>query len=233
LSEPEKLSFPSIAFKAASWFWRENAYVIRDANPAKKSNLNELADGTYINFVHLTHSLTTNLQSLKERTIINDKIINELRIPTIKRGQGIPCESSDKTIGYAVPVCLLDLPKPYCGCEGQYERTSCPHGRLNNGQCRNSATIKCCVEICKTHLDLVILMDSSGSIGATDFKKEQRFVKDLVNNLEIGANQSRVSIINFNSNAQILIDFSSATSKAILNEVVDNIKYRGGTRLFY
>ena len=213
----------------AGWFWRENAYVIKDANIAKKSSLNQLADGTFLSFTHLTHSLTSNLQSLKERALINEKILAELNYPTMKRGQGVDCEMADGEIGYAVPICLLDHKRSYCGCEGKYERTSCTYGKLGNGQCRNSNTVKCCVERCSTYLDLVILMDSSGSIGSADFKKEQQFVKFLINSLEIGQNASRVSIIDFSSNARIIIKLINGTSNITLNQAVDSITYRGGS----
>ena len=53
LEEPEKVAFPSVAFKVASWFWKNNAYVIKSADKAKKSNLNELADGTFIKLFNL------------------------------------------------------------------------------------------------------------------------------------------------------------------------------------
>ena len=71
-------------------------------------------------------------------------------------------------------------------------------------------------------------MDSSGSIGSEDFKKEQQFVKSLINNLEIGENASRVSIIDFSSNARIIIKLINGISNLTLNKAVDGITYRGG-----
>ena len=232
LDKPENVAFPSVGFKVAGWFWRENAYVIKEAEKAEKSNLNELADGTFVGFTHLTHSLTTNLKSLKERALINDKILAELKHPSVKRGQGVSCNMVDGEVGYAVPICLLDHKRSYCGCEGKYEKNTCTYGKLSNGQCRNSATVKCCVEKCSTHLDLVILMDSSGSIGFKDFQKEKDFVKTLFNNLEIGTNASRVSIINFNSQPSIIINLANGISNITLNKVVDDIVYSGGNIIF-
>ena len=228
LTNPGIVAFPSVAFKVAGWFWRENAYVIKEAKEAEKSSLNELADGTFLGFTHLTHSLTTNLKSLKERALLNDKILVELKHPSIKRGQGVTCDLTSGEVGFAVPICLLDHKRPYCGCEGKYDKNTCTYGELSNGQCRNSATVKCCVEKCSSHLDLVILMDSSGSIGVNDFEKEKKFVKTLLNNLEIGINASRVSIINFNSNPSIIVNLANGTSNISLNKAVDDIVYIGG-----
>ena len=47
---PEKGAFPSNAFQLASWFWTENAYLIKGNQTSKKGNLNELVDGTFHRF---------------------------------------------------------------------------------------------------------------------------------------------------------------------------------------
>jgi predicted chitinase len=40
LSNPEKIAFPSYAFKVASWFWKENAFIITsDQKATKGSNI--------------------------------------------------------------------------------------------------------------------------------------------------------------------------------------------------
>ena len=118
IKNPEWAAFPSVAFKLASWFWNENAFIILNEKPALKGNLNTLVDGTFLNFSLLTHSLTNDLQKLKERATINDLILSELEQPTMKRGQGIECEVQGNGKGFAVPICLTDFKKPYCGCEG-------------------------------------------------------------------------------------------------------------------
>ncbi len=141
------MSFPSIAFKTAAWFWTQNAYVVKDTSPAKVTNLNEMADGTFLGFTQLTHSLTTRVKSLKERALINELILKEFsETSALKRGEGIACNLNDGTRGYAVPICLIDFRRPYCGCEGRYEIQTCPYGRTQTKECRSSSLIKCCVE---------------------------------------------------------------------------------------
>ncbi len=100
-------------------------------------SLNQLVDGTFHNFTLLTHALTNDLTKLKERA------------------KGIECKISTETeIGYAIPICLTDFKKPYCGCEGVFDMRSCPYG-LSGTKCRSSSLIKCCVEKCNKQLDLV------------------------------------------------------------------------------
>ena len=147
----------------------------------------------------------------------------------MKRGQGIACALSNKKIGYAVPICLMDFKKPYCGCEGEFEIQSCPYGRLEGtGVCRNSAMIKCCVEKCFTSLDLVIIIDESGSIGPDNYIKEKNFVKEVIQNLDIGINKTRVSIIRFNNIPDLSIKLNEGTSKNNIIELLDKMKYKQG-----
>jgi len=157
INYPELGAFPSIAFKLAAWFWTENAFIIRGNQTARKGNLNDLADGTFHSFTHLTHSLTNDLTKLKDRAVLNDKILEELNFLSMKRGQGIECTiGANKTVGFSVPICMADFKRPYCGCEGEFDVRSCPYGLLNNSnKCRSSSIIKCCIEKCNNHLDMV------------------------------------------------------------------------------
>lgn len=90
--------------------------------------------------------------------------------------------------------------------------------------------IKCCSEKkdCYTDLDLVVMMDTSGSIGPEDFKKEQNFVKELMNKLSIGQNRTKVALIEFNNKVKVILDFTNDTSAEIVNNAIDKIQYRGG-----
>ncbi len=227
-NEPDKASLPSIAFKIAAWFWRENAFVIKGTEKARKSSLNELADGTFLSFAQLTYSLSNKIKSLKDRAIINEKILSELRHTSMKRGQGVECELSDQQKGYAVPICLIDFKKPYCGCEGKYEVLTCPYGRLADKSCRNSAMIKCCVENCYSDMDLVVAIDTSGSIGDDNWKKARQFVINLIDQLKIADNATRMAVVEFNNKASILINLLNGTNSDSVKKVVNEFKYKGG-----
>ena len=221
---PEKVAFPSIAFKVASWFWTKNAYIVRNNGSLNDGNFNELADGSFLKFSLLTFSMTSSIESLKERAILNEKTLAELNYLSIKRGEGIKCQVEDD-IGYAVPICLSDFRRPYCGCDGKFQKSSCPYGYNPSGKCRNPEIIKCCVEKCTNALDLVILMDSSGSIGQSDFEKEKKFVYDLVSNLDVGFNETRIGIMTFSDTTEIITDFSKTTNKSDILNRISKIKY--------
>jgi len=206
--------------------------VIKSNDKARKSSLNELADGTFLGFAQLTYSLSNKIKSLKDRALVNEKILTELRHVSMKRGQGVSCETSDGQIGYAVPICLIDFKKPYCGCEGKYEVLTCPYGRLANGACRNSAIIKCCVENCYSDMDLVVALDTSGSIGDENWKKARQFVLSLIDKLKIGENATRMAVVEFNNRATVLINLLNGTSADRVKSVVNNFRYTGGKVVF-
>ena len=148
------------------FIWRENSYIIKSDQPAEKGDLNDLVDGTFLNFTLLTHSLTNDLSKLKERASFNDLVLNELDYPPLKRGNGIECKFNSE-VGMAVPICLDDFKRPYCGCENEYDRRSCPYG-LSGSKCRSPSTVKCCVENRKkNYMDLVIF-------------KHNRYLNDII-----------------------------------------------------
>ena len=119
--------------------------------------MNELADNTYLNFALLTHSLTNNLTRLKRRVELYEKVLDELNLSTMKRGSGVECSFNNSELGYAVPICLNNFKKSYCGCQGIFDKDTCPYGLTANNICRSPAIIKCCLESFDNPLDLVCL----------------------------------------------------------------------------
>ena len=83
-------------------------------------------------------------------------------------------------------------------------------------------------------MDLVILMDSSGSIGLSNFRKEIRFVKSIIENLEINQNASRVSIIRYSNNAEVITHLNTDVTKSKLLKIMDDLekKYDQGKCIY-
>lgn len=227
ISRPEQAAFPYAAFRIAAWFWKENAFVLTTNDVPEKGDLSQLVDGTFLNFIHITHALTTDLQAVKDRAEFNDRVVSELMATNMKRGQGVACEIGRRE-GFAAPICLIDFQKPYCGCEGEIQMRSCPYGYSPEGECRSSNMIKCCVERCSSSMDFVVIMDSSGSIGPANFRIQKDFVKNLLAGLNLGREQTHVALINFNNKIELLIDFLNFTDYQTTANIIDNILYNGG-----
>ena len=147
----------------------------------------------------------------------------------MKRGQGIECKIGANKTGVSVPICMSDFKKPYCGCEGEFDLKSCPYGLMSNNKCRSSSIIKCCVETCSNQLDLVVLMDSSGSIGGVNFVKMQNFVKQIFRNVQIGENNTRAALLHFNSDVYPLFNFLDFRNIENIEKKIDSIIYNGGS----
>lgn len=113
----------------------------------------------------------------------------------------------------------------YCGCEGDLDTNTCPYGYSNEGTCRNSALIKCCTQKCSAGLDLVVIMDSSGSIGIQSFIKQKDFVKTILSKLNVGPVGTRVALIEFSNQATILQDLSNFANLDSTNTLIDSLRY--------
>lgn len=121
---------------------------------------------------------------------------------------------------------MLGLARRYCGCEGDIDsQTQCPYGFSGYNTCRNSAVIKCCIQKCSASLDLVIIMDSSGSIGIREYLRQKSFVKLILDRFNVGPTQTRVSIIDFNSKVTVLQDLASFTSLESTHALIDSLRY--------
>ena len=77
-------------------------------------------------------------------------------------------------------------------------------------------------------IDLVFVLDSSGSIGDTNFQTIRNFVNTFVSTLEIGPTRSQVGVIVFNYNAQVQFNLNTYSDRTSLMSAVNNIPYSGG-----
>ncbi|XP_074126927.1 collagen alpha-4(VI) chain-like isoform X2 [Sminthopsis crassicaudata] len=79
--------------------------------------------------------------------------------------------------------------------------------------------------------DLVFLVDSSTSIGPDNFQKVKSFLYSLVSGLEIGRDQVRVGLAQFNDNIYPAFLLNQFPLKSDVLEQILNLPYRtGGTR---
>jgi uncharacterized protein YegL len=82
-------------------------------------------------------------------------------------------------------------------------------------------------EVCPAGLELVLVLDASGSVDDADFRLTQQFGKDLMANFIIGDKFTKMSIIHFSSSAEKIIGLSGdATSIAL---ACDTARRSGGT----
>ena len=76
-------------------------------------------------------------------------------------------------------------------------------------------------------LDLVFVIDSSGSIGSTNFQLMRDFVKNVVMQFVIGPDRTQVGMITFNNTATVQFQLSAHNTKTSLLQAINNIPYPG------
>lgn len=79
-------------------------------------------------------------------------------------------------------------------------------------------------------LDIAFVMDESGSIGSTNYKRMKDLVHSTVETFNIGPDHVRVSMITYSSSARVRFHLNTHTTKASVLETIDNLPYaRGAT----
>ena len=92
----------------------------------------------------------------------------------------------------------------------------------------NSDLHTCILIDCTSGLDIVFVLDSSGSIGGSNFITMKTFVKNVVSNFEIGDSKTRVGIIRYSSSASIILPLGAINTTTQLSNFIDNVGYSSG-----
>ncbi|XP_071793850.1 uncharacterized protein [Asterias amurensis] len=77
-------------------------------------------------------------------------------------------------------------------------------------------------------IDLVFVLDGSGSVGVTHFETSKTFVKHVVDFFKIGSDDTRVGVIQYSSSVNIEFHLNQYTEKSSLQQAIANISYIGG-----
>uniref|UniRef100_A0A8C3X1V3 Matrilin-3 n=1 Tax=Catagonus wagneri TaxID=51154 RepID=A0A8C3X1V3_9CETA len=78
--------------------------------------------------------------------------------------------------------------------------------------------------ICKSRpLDLVFIIDSSRSVRPLEFTKVKTFVSRIIDNLDIGAEDTRVAVVNYASTVKIEFQLQTHSDKQSVKQAVERI----------
>ena len=77
-------------------------------------------------------------------------------------------------------------------------------------------------------LDVIYVMDSSGSVGSTDFNTVRNFVADLTQNFNVGPTGTHVGVIRYASTATELTALGAILDPVVLDSFIRNIAFTGG-----
>ena len=76
--------------------------------------------------------------------------------------------------------------------------------------------------------DVVFVVDSSGSIKISNFKKVRSFVSNVVDAFDIGSDKVRVGLIQFSRQAYLEFDLDEYSNKADVKAAIAAIPYYNG-----
>ena len=81
---------------------------------------------------------------------------------------------------------------------------------------------------CYAQADIVFLLDSSGSVGATNFQKMLGFVRNVANNFNIGPNAVQIGVDTFQTSHKAEFYLNTYSTKQPMLTAINNIKYIQG-----
>lgn len=74
---------------------------------------------------------------------------------------------------------------------------------------------------CRKAADVAFIVDSSGSIGKTNWERTKRFLKRIVSKLDIGPTTTHIATISYSTNPETVLRFNTLSgSRLNVNEVV-------------
>ncbi|XP_046550552.1 uncharacterized protein LOC124260317 [Haliotis rubra] len=76
--------------------------------------------------------------------------------------------------------------------------------------------------------DIVFLLDTSGSVGPTDFALEVSFVSDFVQGFSVGPSAVQFSVVLFSSSVLNQFSLHRYDNRADLVQAIQSVRYRGG-----
>ncbi|XP_021360849.1 matrilin-4-like [Mizuhopecten yessoensis] len=79
-------------------------------------------------------------------------------------------------------------------------------------------------------VDLIIILDASGSVGKENYDKMLAFCKDFLRNAEIDSGNVRVGALIYSDRAEVQFNLNSYSTRTEVNQAIDEIPYiSGGT----
>ena len=82
-------------------------------------------------------------------------------------------------------------------------------------------------DVCQTSVDLVFVLDNSGSVGDSNFRKVKDFVKRVIDFFNIGRDGTHVAVVTYDTDTHIEFNLVKYFTKNDLRNAVDDIDYRG------
>lgn len=131
------------------------------------------------------------------------------------------------------PTCPASS-NPVCASDDVQDPSECFTRReacLTSNQI-SVASRTACVPDCRIAADIAFIVDSSGSIGKTNWERTKRFLKRIVSKLDIGPTTTHVAAISYSTNPETVMRFNtlqgSNLNVAEVNKILDGLQWQRG-----
>ncbi|XP_022803424.1 collagen alpha-6(VI) chain-like isoform X2 [Stylophora pistillata] len=167
------------------------------------------------------------------QTIVQNSCPDACEIFPCKAPHNIGCRVVDDESECICPSCPASS-SPVCATDDVQDISECFTKRQAclTSTPINIATRAPCVPDCRKAADIAFIVDSSGSIGKTNWERTKRFLKRMVNKLDIGMSTTHVAVITYSNNPQTILRFDtlqgSSLSVAGVNNVLDGLQWQRG-----
>jgi len=81
---------------------------------------------------------------------------------------------------------------------------------------------------CTTAVDLIFMMDCSGSIDSANYEQMKSFVSQLVNNFDVDSGNARVGLLTFSTVVEATFNLSKYSSRAEVRAAISDLTYSAG-----
>ena len=81
---------------------------------------------------------------------------------------------------------------------------------------------------CKPIADIGFVIDSSGSIGRSNWGRMKRFLKALVSKLDVSPSATHISAVAYSNNPEVVLRFRNRQSTDEVNSAFDGMRWQRG-----
>ncbi|BFZ04239.1 hypothetical protein BsWGS_07278 [Bradybaena similaris] len=94
----------------------------------------------------------------------------------------------------------------------------------------NNATYRACVDLkCQdANIDIVFVMDSSSTTGATNFQEMKTFVHEFLQFADVDSGEIRVAIVTYSDTANVQFYLNTYHTKVLMNNAINSLQYQPG-----
>ena len=77
-------------------------------------------------------------------------------------------------------------------------------------------------------MDIAFVVDSSGSIGRTNWERIKRFLKALVSRVDVSPSATHIAAIAYSNRPEVVMRFNGIQSTNQVNQLIDGMRFQRG-----